>query len=230
MEPNADGLSVSVSFVWLSNEGLTIWQLTKIHSCCRTWFALTAVPFLPFDTCSRMRATICCSTCSTCLPPLIVAMLFTNDTCRAVPSDTAKPTSHTRPLFSLWSNTTVGFGFAASSLLGLPLISWIACTYISTYCLKFLILSRSPFRNTLTPLTVPAMSYTRFISSASVSASMPSMWKSARSGLKVMHVYSSLRVFLVIFGSDFSCMCCEKTCLYLSSRSRSAVSTMNSVE
>src|ERR1700694_3113685 len=73
-------------------------------------------------------------------------------------------------------------------------------TYISTYCLKFLILMRSPLRSTLIPLTHPARSYTRRLTTASKSASDVSIPNRLGSGLNVISVHSLQPVLEVSFA------------------------------
>ena len=64
----------------------------------------------------------------------------------------------------------------------------MALVYISMYCLNLLILILSPFRKTLIPVQVPAMSYTLRFTSASKSSSISSMPNLLKSGLKVIFV------------------------------------------
>ena len=66
-------------------------------------------------------------------------------------------------------------------------------------CLKPLTLSLVPSSQTLTPRTVPAMSYARFISRDAVSSSIVSIPNRTRSGLNVILVYSSPLGFCVIY-------------------------------
>lgn len=65
-------------------------------------------------------------------------------------------------------------------------------------CLNPLTFSRSSLRYTLMSLTVPAMSYTRFMRRALVSSSIEVMPKRWRSGVKVILVHSSPFLFSVI--------------------------------
>mmetsp|Transcript_14287 Transcript_14287/g.45777 ORF Transcript_14287/g.45777 Transcript_14287/m.45777 type:complete len:294 (-) Transcript_14287:471-1352(-) len=217
-EPKADCFSVMFSLVCESKAGFSMRQLMKTRSCPLTWFGLSTFssPLCFFLRCSRTRSTTWSATWLTCVPPLLVAIELTKETCANPSSDAATATSHRSPTFSKTRGT------ASAACLG-P-------RKRSTYDLKSATGSFFPFRYTLTDECVqPAMSYARRSISATMSSSMADMPNLARSGTQLILVKSSLAAAL-ISGLDCAVMLSLHFILKRLPSAESEVSTTNSDE
>ncbi|KAH3663841.1 hypothetical protein OGAPHI_005244 [Ogataea philodendri] len=216
--PNWDALVVSCSLVWDVKAGFSTKQFTKRNMLFLIWNGLIMAVLLFFLICSWIFATSRLVTNSTCVPPEVVAIEFTKETWLKLPSEIEKAISH---LSSMTWCTIVGNGSGAGSglmapssagsdLTGTstlwPLAFSSALTYSSTYCLKLCTLRVVPFRLTFTPFTEPHRSYTLLLKTPRMSLSRVSIPNFAKSGLKMISVYSSCFFILVIFGLPASDM------------------------
>ena len=104
-EPNWEGFVVNVSFVWESNAGFSMLELTNIQSYCFIWkFLIFSFSFLCFFFTSAMiLLQIRSVTELTWVPPRIVQMELTKETCWNCPSEKLTMSFHL--LFSLLFST-----------------------------------------------------------------------------------------------------------------------------
>ena len=148
------------SLVWLSNAGFSISQRKNRMSCSLMVFAFTTIFFF-FSINADNFLVIWFKIYSTCLPPLLVLMPLTNETCWNSCS-ALRPTEYSqRPL----SATSYARG-----------LSSLGPRYMSTYCWKFFTGTAVPLYLTLSALSVTAaMSCTRFFKSPIISGDRPAI-------------------------------------------------------
>mmetsp|Transcript_3117 Transcript_3117/g.7422 ORF Transcript_3117/g.7422 Transcript_3117/m.7422 type:complete len:262 (-) Transcript_3117:821-1606(-) len=98
VDPNLLVLEVKVSLVCESKAGFSIREFTKIHRCVLICAGLMSIPPLFFlFTRSAMAATSWSAMRLTWVPPLVVLILFTKETCWKEPSEILIATSHLGP-------------------------------------------------------------------------------------------------------------------------------------
>mmetsp|Transcript_32548 Transcript_32548/g.98138 ORF Transcript_32548/g.98138 Transcript_32548/m.98138 type:complete len:201 (-) Transcript_32548:504-1106(-) len=190
-------------------------QLTKTHRWALIWWFLTWAALFFFLIIGARFLTTWSVMKLTCVPPLEVAIELTNETCWKPLVLTVTHTSH-RSCSPTASTTGKSLSLLARTML--------------TYCRNDRIGMALPLKDTLTPRVTPAMSYTRRVMSATMSASSLSIPNLARSGEKLILVQSAVfpaLIFCLPWPLD---MLSVNTCLYVLPDFESAVSTVNFVE